>query len=146
MIAVAVLAVVVGVAGFAFAGGGLKPAGESNNKPMVMHIHPKLSLSMDGRDIAVPQNIGIDNSLWKGHSLDQYGMQGMSPLHTHDTSGIIHVESNVQRDFTLGEFLDVWGGIDPSKIASVAVDGNEVSDYSNHILSNGENIRLEITS
>ena len=30
-------------------------------------------------------------------------------LHTHDTSGIIHVESPVQRAYTLGQFFDVWG-------------------------------------
>jgi hypothetical protein len=33
-----------------------------------------------------------------------------SPLHTHDTSGIIHVESPTVRSFTLGEFVDLWGG------------------------------------
>ena len=32
-----------------------------------------------------------------------------SPLHTHDTSGIIHVESPTDRSFTLGELFDVWG-------------------------------------
>ena len=40
------------------------------------------------------------------------GMSGMAPLHTHDTSGIIHVESSVKRNYTLGEFLNTWGGLD----------------------------------
>jgi hypothetical protein len=30
-------------------------------------------------------------------------------LHTHAVDGIIHIESPVQRAFTLGNFLDVWG-------------------------------------
>jgi hypothetical protein len=30
-------------------------------------------------------------------------------LHTHDASGIIHVESPAQRVFTLGQLFDVWG-------------------------------------
>jgi hypothetical protein len=30
-------------------------------------------------------------------------------LHTHDTTGVIHIESPAQRVYTLGEFFDVWG-------------------------------------
>jgi hypothetical protein len=82
---------------------------ESMGTKMVMHIHPQLSIKVNGQPIIVPENIGIEKSLWKDHSLDKYGMQGMSPLHTHDSSGTIHVESSVERDYTLGEFLNVWG-------------------------------------
>jgi hypothetical protein len=77
---------------------------------MVLHIHPKLGITFDGQSLTVPSQIGIDQSLWKDHSLDQYGMQGMTPLHTHDASGTIHVESNANRNYTLGEFLNIWGG------------------------------------
>ena len=71
---------------------------------MLMHIHPQLSVKVNGQPVTVPQEIGIDKSLWRDHSLDKYGMQGMSPLHTHDGSGMIHVESSVERDYTLGEY------------------------------------------
>jgi len=30
-------------------------------------------------------------------------------LHTHVADGIIHIESPVQRTYTLGEFFDIWG-------------------------------------
>ena len=30
-------------------------------------------------------------------------------LHTHAADGIIHIESPVQRTFTLGDFFDEWG-------------------------------------
>src|SRR5581483_12030445 len=33
----------------------------------------------------------------------------ITELHTHEPDGIIHVESPVNRKFTLGEFFDVWG-------------------------------------
>lgn len=137
---VAGIALAAGIVGIAFTSTNPQTA----DKPMVMHIHPKLSLIVDGKDTPVPKNIGIESSLWKDRSLAQYGMQGMSPLHTHDTSGTIHVESNEQRDFTFGEFLAVWG-IDTSKISRVTVDGNEVADYNNHVMKNGENIKLEVT-
>jgi hypothetical protein len=30
-------------------------------------------------------------------------------LHTHAPDGIIHIESPVQRTYTLGDFFDIWG-------------------------------------
>lgn len=35
----------------------------------------------------------------------------MRPLHTHDTSGQIHVEPIVARDITIGDFFLVWGKV-----------------------------------
>ena len=32
-----------------------------------------------------------------------------SPLHTHSTSGIMHIESDRPGTFTLGQFFDEWG-------------------------------------
>ena len=64
----------------------------------VLHIHQHLDLVIDGATSTPPAGIGINE-----------GAGFISPLHTHDTSGIIHVESNVVRDFTLGEFFDIWG-------------------------------------
>jgi hypothetical protein len=29
-------------------------------------------------------------------------------LHTHDESGIIHIEAPAHREFTLGQFFDIW--------------------------------------
>jgi sulfur carrier protein ThiS len=114
---------------------------------MVMHIHPQLSVKVNGQPIIVPENVGIDKSLWKDHSLDKYGMQGMSPLHTHDSSGTIHVESSIERDYTLGEFLDVWDGFDAAndKTVKVIVNGQPLSDWRNHILEDKEQITLEIS-
>jgi hypothetical protein len=64
----------------------------------VQHTHQHLDLFVDGQRIAIPANLGID----RVHLI-------LSPIHTHDATGIIHVESPVVRDFTLGEFFDVWG-------------------------------------
>lgn len=63
------------------------------------HHHIHLSMYINGQAVAVPQNVGINTN-------------GSSPclywLHTHDTSGIVHIESPVQRTYTLGNFFDVW--------------------------------------
>ena len=60
----------------------VKPSDDpkSMSAQIVMHIHPRLYIEMDGQTYMVPQNVGIDPSMWKDHSLDQYGMTGMAPL------------------------------------------------------------------
>jgi hypothetical protein len=62
-----------------------------------VHIHQHLALYVDGRKVLVPAGIGIDPAV------------GYAPLHTHDPSGVIHVESPTVRIYTLGELFAVWG-------------------------------------
>lgn len=68
-----------------------------NDEGTVIHIHAHLDVLVNGKKVTVPQGIGIDTA--RGT---------ISPLHTHDTSGVIHVESATQRTYTLGEFLAEW--------------------------------------
>jgi hypothetical protein len=62
-----------------------------------VHIHQHLDLYVDGEKVVVPAGIGIDPAV------------GYAPLHTHDPSGVVHVESPTVRDYTLGQFFAVWG-------------------------------------
>ena len=117
-----------------------------NNEKIVMHIHPRLYLNIDGKPYFVPQNVGIDSDLWKDHSLDQYGMKGMAPLHTHTADGMIHIESKVVRNYTLGEFLDIWGFDLQGKSVSVSAYGEPILDYRNHVFKDEESIIMDITS
>ena len=61
-----------------------------------LHIHAHLDVFVHGRRVAVPAGIGI-------------GPDFISQLHTHDASGVVHVESPDVRAFTLGEVFGVWG-------------------------------------
>jgi hypothetical protein len=63
-----------------------------------LHIHQHLDVYVDGRHVTVPAGIGID-----------VGSGFISPLHTHDATGVMHVESPDVRTFTLGQFFAVWG-------------------------------------
>jgi hypothetical protein len=94
----------------------------------------------------VPQNVGIEPDLWKDHLLDQYGMKGMAPLHTHTADGMIHVESKIVRNYTLGEFLDIWGLDLKGNSITVTSYGNLVPNYRNHVLKDEEPIIMNITS
>ena len=125
----------------------------SPSNKMVLHNHATLNVTYNGQTQVVPQHIGMvsvgnaeDPLLYGDHSLDKYGMEGMSPLHTHDASGTIHVEANTNRDFRLGELLDIWKGLDiTDKTVQATVNGNPVSDFRNIILNEGDSISLNIS-
>jgi hypothetical protein len=63
-----------------------------------LHIHQHLDIYVNGKKVAVPALIGIDQQA-----------QFLTQLHTHDNSGIVHVESPTKRPFRLGEFFGEWG-------------------------------------
>jgi len=104
-----------------------------------------MNATVDGKAMVIPANVGIDPKLHKDDSLDIYGPQ-KSPLHTHTTSGTIHVESKIIADYTMGEFLNVWGLPLNDKVIKMTVDGNPVSDYRNHVLRDGQQIQLIVCS
>jgi len=62
------------------------------------HIHAHVTMYMNGTKTPIPANVGIapDNSClyW---------------LHTHDDSGVIHIEAPEGVSATFGNFLDSWG-------------------------------------
>jgi hypothetical protein len=61
----------------------------------VFHIHAHMDIFINGVNSPVPSQIGIP-----GHCFYW--------LHTHDNSGVIHIEAPMHRDFTLGQFFDIW--------------------------------------
>jgi hypothetical protein len=123
-----------------------------NGSQMLLHNHVSLNVTLDGNPISVPAHIGIqqpgkpeDSLLYGDHSLDKFGMPGMSALHTHDDTGTIHIESNTVRNFTLGEFLSIWRGLDvDGKTVKASTNDKLVTDFSNIILNDGEKIKLDI--
>ena len=63
------------------------------------HIHTELTVMVNGAPMVVPAFIGIDQEANK-----------IAALHTHDATGLIHVESPEKNaKYTLEQFLTVWG-------------------------------------
>jgi hypothetical protein len=93
-----------------------------SSEGMVEHIHVHLDVLVDGQSIPVPANLGID-----------VARGGISPLHTHDSSGVVHIESPVKRQFSLGEFFTEWGvSLSADNIGGLhATDGKAVRAYVN---------------
>lgn len=116
---------------------------EIHSVPLARHDHVLLTILVNGRPAVIPEGVGMNPNLWHDHSLDRYGPSGISPMHTHDTSGTIHIESTSQREYTVGEFLGVMG-IDPGTVTSMTVNGEEV-DFAGHEMKNGERIQIEMT-
>jgi hypothetical protein len=72
-------------------------------------------------------------------------------LHTHDRTGIIHMEAAHKYNFTLGDFFGVWGvKLGPAQLGGLTgFGGNKLHFYLNgqplgnpaaHVLHNGESI------
>ena len=108
----------------------------------VFHVHAHLDLIVDSKPITIPAGIGIKPN------------ECLYWLHTHNTSGVIHIESPQQTTFTLGQFIQVWDntpGISPTfedvthgdKNIRVFVNGTEVKDsYENIKLAAHDEIAL----
>jgi hypothetical protein len=67
-------------------------------------------------------------------------------LHTHDDSGIIHIESPVAKNYTLGQFFDIWNKkFNNSQIIDNVANGNNNNTLSVYVngqkVSNGANYR-----
>lgn len=74
-------------------------AGLSNvwGERLAEHVHTHLTILDGDEPVTVPGNVGHSDA-------QRFAAQ----LHTHDTSGIVHVESPTRETFTLGQFFDEW--------------------------------------
>ena len=93
-----------------------------NKEHLTYHVHAHLDVFVDGAPIIVPAGIGInikdpgvqkftdtpDGSAAYG-GIKQCGQPCISPLHTHDDTGILHTESATPTPNTLGQFFTEWG-------------------------------------
>jgi hypothetical protein len=71
----------------------------------VLHVHSHLSIFVNGEQIRIPKLVGAAASAGGGC---------LYWIHTHDETGVIHVESPQLQapgggPFTLGMFFDIWG-------------------------------------
>jgi hypothetical protein len=77
----------------------------------LFHIHAHLTVFVDGAARQIPYGVGITNAQVQNTPQGPFVGNGncFYFLHTHAADGIIHIESPVQRTYTLGNFFDVWG-------------------------------------
>jgi hypothetical protein len=135
------------------------------SEQLFFHVHAHLDVFVDGKPTVVPAGIGIggDPNAKVGTENGQgvAGLSGecskpcISPLHTHDESGILHVENDKDRQINLGQLFTEWGVrftpdcvgayCAPDKPYKVYVNGQQFTgDASTIVLKNFEEIALVI--
>lgn len=100
------------------------------------HSHPNLVITIDGQGVIIP--VTFDASC-------------PQPIHTHDSSGVLHIETDVNQNYTLGDWFLLWGHwakdttttifnstqifnnrVDATHHLSMTVNGvNDTSEYQN---------------
>jgi hypothetical protein len=96
---------------------GLKP---EPHEFFAYHVHAHLDVFVNGNPVPVPAGVGInihDPAVHHGTLSDgtegyggisDCGKPCISPLHTHDDSGILHTESKRSHPNSLGQFFTEW--------------------------------------
>jgi len=73
-----------------------------------LHVHPWLRINITGQSVPIPAAVGISTPVF-GSTGVATGGGCFEPLHTHDASGIIHIEaSDINSQYSLGDFFKVW--------------------------------------
>jgi len=103
---------------------------------LVYHSHPDLAITISGQAIVIP--VTFDGSC-------------SQPIHTHDSSGVLHVETDQNQNYTIGDWFLLWGHfansqtqtifngtqifnnrVDPTHHLTMTVNGvNDTTDYQN---------------
>jgi len=122
---------------------------------VLFHVHAHLDVFVNGGKVVVPAGIGINISdpAVKHGAGPSYGGISMcvqpciSPLHTHDTSGVLHTESKASTPNKLGQFFIEWD----VKLASRCVGGycspqDPVAFYVNGRRYSGDPASIELTN
>ena len=80
------------------------------SEQVLFHIHARLTIYVKGQPKKVPYGIGIAHPETQETPAGPFVVAGtcFAWLHTHAADGIIHIESPVQRTYTLGNFFDIW--------------------------------------
>jgi hypothetical protein len=84
-----------------------------------VHYHAHLDVIANGSAVTVPAGIGF--------VIDQGKATGITTVHTHDPSGIIHIESASNDAYTLGQVFTEWGvALGGSQLGGFQVDDGHV--------------------
>ena len=97
------------------------------------HIHPQLTIAMDGEFETIPATIGNSPCL--------------RTIHTHDRTGELHVEPQDSSEYTLADFFRTWGkSIEREGYAlEITVNGTLVENPAAIIFEGGQRIAMEYT-
>lgn len=115
----------------------------ASSESLTVHYHAHLDIYVNGRPEPVAASIGREDDSF------------FSPLHTHASSGMIHIEAPRDQRFTLGMLFTEWGVrltsscvggyCSPATRITAYIDGHRAGDVMPQlVLRRGEEITLVI--
>lgn len=120
----------------------------SANEQSVYHIHAYLKIYIDGTNVPLVANTGIAPMGVTSNA----NVTCLYWLHTHDASGVIHIESPTTKIYTLSQFFDIWQqkfssatSPFPTELSSstgwvIYVNGKQVNTDFSHLQLNAHDI------
>ena len=112
----------------------------SSGEQLAYHIHAHITIYINGQNVPLVANTGIaPEGVTSTANVTCYYW-----LHTHDASGVIHIESPTTKLYPLSNFFDIWqqkfssSGSFPTQLSSSAgwviyVNGKQVNTDFNHL-------------
>ena len=111
------------------------------------HDHSMLAIYINGEQREIPTNLGINTEI-----CNQEG-GNMHTVHTHDSSGRLHIETAADVDMPLGVFFDIWGvhfnetGIFDYRVSNtheliMTIDGVTNNQFDDYLLVDGKEITI----
>ncbi len=96
---------------------------------LAMHIHPVLDIVIRGEQVLIPANMGIDTSACPGK---------MHLLHTHDSTGKLHIETYEPMVVNMTLFFGVWNisEVGNQQLLSLFLDPDNASVSVNGVIQN----------
>jgi hypothetical protein len=130
-------------------GGGTNPAqsGQPVNgiqcqtgEQLAVHYHAHVDILYKNGPVTIPANTGIPAAA-----------SCLYWLHTHDESGVIHIEapqSSATRQFTLGDFFGIWGQpLSRKQVATIPIgSGNQLKMWVNGTPYTGDPSKIVLRS
>ena len=115
-----------------------------SHQNLAQHIHPYLTLSINGTSFGAPTDLGIDTEVCPG---------AMHVVHTHDNTSKLHIETNDPVDVTVDVFFRIWGmPFDSTRLDRYHVnethelvmegDGVVSDEWGEHVFRDGEQIEI----
>ena len=153
---IVIVVIVLVFGGFIFLSRNSADNQNSNDVPkQPIHWHPKLKIIIKGEEQFIPPSIGISI----GNNIDnQISGMRMSPTHTHESDGTIHLENNrpwqKPETLTLGYFFKVWGkNFNSSCIfeycnnengsLTMTVNGNPNFEFEKYVMHDKDDVIIE---
>lgn len=115
-----------------------------SHQNLAQHIHPYLTLTLNGTSFGAPKDLGIDTDVCPG---------GMHVVHTHDNTSKLHIETNDLMDVTVDVFFRIWGmpfdstrldryHVNETHELVMEVDGVVSDEWGDHVFRDGEQIEI----